>query len=653
MGVSKKLRNKRKKNLIAVLFATAILTSMMAIIKVSGVLILEKETVKLSSQQEVITEYQSSNESMKDNILDSSDKDNLENENEQESGSIGNTSTNLAVNSNSLTGLTVDSMVSAGNTFGVALKTDGTVWTWGNNTYGQLGNGEIENVNIEEPTRVLAVAGNEDEENIRYLENIKQISAGAYTVSALTSDGKVVSWGRNEHGQLANGVTANSGVPVYVQKQIEITDEEGNITKELVDLDNIVSISQGSSHVLALANDGTVWSWGLNNYGQLGINVGSTTASNANYKRTYAVKVQKQVSETITNEDGTETTTTHLEDLDNVKEISGGTDFSVALLNDGTVWSWGLGTSGQIGNYGASTVYIPKQVKINSTDFLTDVEKIDAGGLQTIALKTDGTVWSWGINRYGNLGINVSSTTTSNGNYKRTYAVQVLKAAGIPIEDVVDISSIYETSFAMTSTGELYGWGLNTSGQIGDYTVSNRAIATRVKTNAKEYLTGIKTLVEGQHTNINYYIDEKGYLYQNGLVGVYKTTMSNRSANSIHVLKLDESYLKLSNNQEYLEVGKTLNLTPSYYNGFNLKNTKIALGNITYRSSNEDIAIVDNTGKVTAKSRGQVTIIAEDSTNGYIAEAIINVISEGATALPHVEVVSVLGRKDEKKPKNQ
>lgn len=225
MGISKKLRNKRKRNLITVLFGTAILTSMMAIIKVSGVLILEKETVKLSSQQEVITEYQ---------------------------------------NSNSLTGITVAPVISAGNTFGVALKTDGTVWTWGNNTYGQLGNGEIGNVNIEEPTRVLAVDGNEDEENIRYLENIKQISAGAYTVSALTSDGKVVSWGRNEYGQLANGLTANSGVPVYVQKQVEVEDEEGNITKELVDLDNIVSISQGSSHVLALANDGTVWSWGLN-----------------------------------------------------------------------------------------------------------------------------------------------------------------------------------------------------------------------------------------------------------------------------------------------------------------------------------------------------------------------------------------------------
>ena len=638
-AISKSVKT-QKDLLVGGLYGVAIVTSVMA---VTSLVNPSAELGKLEKSQEGLeSEYQVS--SNKDEESDSTN--NAQNQTELKEvtpDDVGasivrpsDESTNSHVNSNSLTELTVNPTISAGNTFGVALKKDGTVWTWGNNIYGQLGNGEIANVNIEEPTRVLAVDGNKDEENIKYLENIKQISAGAYTVSALTTDGKVVSWGRNEYGQLANGTTANLSVPVYVQKQVEVTDEEGNLTKELVDLDNIVAISQGSNHVLALAKDGTVWSWGLNSYGQLGINVGSTTASNANYKRTYAVKVQKQVTDIITNEDGTETTTIHLEDLDNVKQISGGTDFSVALLNDGTVWAWGRGDSGQIGNNGASTVYIPKQVKINSTDFLKDIQKIDAGGLQTLALDTNGNVWAWGINRYGNLGINASSATASNANYKRVYAVKVLKAAGTPIEDVVDISSIYETSFAMTSTGEIYGWGLNTSGQIGDYTVSNRAIATRVKINAKEYLGGIKTLVEGQHTNINYYIDEKGYLYQSGLVDKYRTAMSNHTANSFYALKLDETYLKLSNNQEYLEIGKTLNLTPSYYNGFNLQNNILTIGNITYRSSNEDIATVDNTGKVTAKSRGQVTIIAEDSTNGYTAEAIINVISEGATALPQV-----------------
>ena len=266
-AISKSVKT-QKDLLVGGLYGVAIVTSVMA---VTSLVNPSAELGKIEKSQEGLeSEYQVS--SNKDEESDSTN--NAQNQTELKEvtpDDVGasivrpsDESTNSHVNSNSLTELTVDPTISAGNTFGVALKTDGTVWTWGNNTYGQLGNGEIGNVNIEEPTRVLAVDGNEDEENIRYLENIKQISAGAYTVSALTSDGKVVSWGRNEYGQLANGLTANSGVPVYVQKQVEVEDEEGNITKELVDLDNIVSISQGSSHVLALANDGTVWSWGLN-----------------------------------------------------------------------------------------------------------------------------------------------------------------------------------------------------------------------------------------------------------------------------------------------------------------------------------------------------------------------------------------------------
>lgn len=190
------------------------------------------------------------------------------------------------------------------------MKKDGTVWTWGNNTYGQLGNGKIENINLQEPTQVVGLNGE------GYLENIKQITAGAYTVSALTQDGKVVSWGRNAYGQFGNNSTSDSGVPVYMKKQVEITDEEGNVTTELQDLDNIIQISAGSSHLLAVDVNGNVWATGYNNYGQLGINVGNTSSSNANFKRIYAVKVQKAIN--IVEEDGT--VTSGLADLDNVKK---------------------------------------------------------------------------------------------------------------------------------------------------------------------------------------------------------------------------------------------------------------------------------------------------------------------------------------------
>lgn len=514
-----------------------------------------------------------------------------------------------------------DAEIASGYAFGAALKADGSVWTWGNNTYGQLGNGKIENTNTSEPNRVLGIEGN------GYLENIKQISVGAYTTYALTSGGKVLNWGYNGEGELGNNSTANSGTPVYVQKQVEVIDENGKKSTKLVNLDNIIQISAGATHALALASDGTVWSWGRNNYGQLGINVGDTTANNANGKRVYAVKVQKQVSETITNEDGTETTTTHLEDLDNIKQISGGDCFSVALTNEGTVYAWGLGTTGQIGNAASGNVYIPTQVVgLNGEGYLTNIKQIDAGGIHTLALTEEGTVYAWGRDTEYQLG------NGANGNQNRP--VQVKIDAETPLTGIEEISAIYQTSYARTKDGKVYGWGLNTSGQIGDYTITNKGYATPVKTDAIGEIEDIKSLSDGQYTHTNYMIDRNGNIYGNGIATSYEL-ISNRTANTFFAIKLDETYLKINNNQDYVEVGTTFNLDIEYHNGLNLDNI-LQVGNLTYKSSDENIATVDNTGKVTTKTRGQVTIIVEDKTNGYKAEAIINVVSKNAKALPMV-----------------
>lgn len=610
MRENEKIEEKSKKYLLAVVLVLAIVTSIIAIFKLTGGFstfglsetALSSDNSESSGQPETValSEYS-------------------ENSDSDEMATTSLTSSSSQISAKSVNSLQ-NAQVASGNNFEVALKTDGTVWTWGNNQYGQQGNGVMENVNRQTPGQVVGTDGE------GYLENIKQITAGAYFAAGLTNDGKVVSWGYNAYGQLGNNSTTSTGIPVYVKKQVQITDEEGNVTTELQDLDNIIQISAGSSHLLAVDANGNAWAVGLNNYGQLGINVGNTTASNANYKRIYAVKVQKTVE--ITAEDGT--VTTELADLDNVKKVSGGTDFSTALLNDGTVMAWGLGTSGQIGNNAAATVYIPKAVYQ-----LTDVEDIDAGGLQTIALKTDGTVWAWGINRYGNLGINTASTTTSNAAYKKVVPVQVLKAASTPLTDVVEISSLYETSYARLEDGSVYGWGLNTSGQIGDNTVANKTVATSVKKAGGEDIKGIKILPDGQHTHVNIMIDENGYLYGNGVCSSYQM-MSNRVVNTYAVIKLDETVLKLSNNQDYIEIGQSVNLSANYNNGFNVANYTKPLGTITYRSSNEDIATVDATGKLTTKAVGQVTIIAEDTLNGTVAQSIINVVSKGATSIPRV-----------------
>jgi alpha-tubulin suppressor-like RCC1 family protein len=593
MKVSKKMRNKRKKTLLTVLAGTALLTSIVAATKFIGLeTSIQKLIQKSPEKDEQITYSQTNSDS-------------------------NQTTTNLDILTNSVK---ENVKIANGNNFTAVLKADGTVWTWGNNNYGQLGNGEIENSATYTLNQVIGVNAE------GYLSNIKQIAAGTYEMYALTNDGKVICWGRGAQGQHGNGDTQNSGTPVYAQTQVDITDEEGNINTEDRVLENIKQIAAGSSHVLALSNDGTVYTWGLNNYGQLGIGVAHTTASNVNGKRIYAVKVQKEIE--ITDEEGN--ITTQLADLDRIKQVSGGNDFSVALTQEGSVLAWGLGTSGQIGNSAAANVTLPTPV----TD-LENVTKIDAGGLHTLALKEDGTVWAWGLNRYGQLGINTASTTSSNAAYKRTYPVQVLKAAGTPLTDVIDISANLETSYAITEDETAYGWGLNTSGQIGDNTATNKYIATQIIKYTKEPITGIKMFSEGQNTNTNYLIDEKGYIYANGVSTSYQL-LSDRVTNNLVATPVDETYLKLSHNQAYLEVENTVDLQVSYHNGLNVINKALTPENITYRTSNEEIATVDNNGKVTAKSRGYVTIIAEDTTNGYIAQSIINVIAKGATALPQV-----------------
>ena len=228
---------------------------------------------------------------------------------------MSSSESNFSVNSTSEYDIN-NAQIASGNLFELALKPDGTVWSWGNNSYGQLGNGNIANEKISQPNQVLGVNGEGK------LSNIKQISVGESFAIALTDDGKVLAWGQNTYGQLGNNTTDSSGVPVYVQ------DENGK------DIENIKQISAGSFHGLAVSNDGTVYSWGLNSYGQLGLNVGNTTASNADYKRVVAQKVkQKNV---VTSEDGTEST--EIGELDNIKQVSGGHDFSVALTNDGEVY---------------------------------------------------------------------------------------------------------------------------------------------------------------------------------------------------------------------------------------------------------------------------------------------------------------------------
>jgi len=264
--------------------------------------------------------------------------------------------------------------VSAGTQFSTALKQDGTVWTWGWNS-GNLGDGTY--------TNRLTPVQVKGENGIDFLTNVIAISAGQYYILALKDDSTVWAWGSNP-GTLGDGTTTNRPTPVRVIN----SDGIGFLT-------DVVAVSSGYSHSVALKDDGSVWTWGCNYYGQLGC--GDTV------ERLTPVQVKDQDGENF---------------LTNVVAISAGGDFTIALKDDGTVWSWGWNYFGQLGNgvFGGENPdfndgidrNLPTQV-LN----LTNIIYISAGNSHAVALKQNGTFWTWGRNRDGALGDGSSSVDES------------------------------------------------------------------------------------------------------------------------------------------------------------------------------------------------------------------------------------------------
>ncbi|MCE3229897.1 MAG: rcc [Bacteroidetes bacterium] len=206
------------------------------------------------------------------------------------SGQLGNNTTNSSSTPIQVTGISNVSKIAAGRYHCLALKNDGTLWVWGSNAYGQLGNGTTTQSKV--PIQIS-------------LTNVVQIAAGEEQSLALKSDGTVWAWGYNNVGQLGNGNNTTSNVPVQVSSLSGITD---------------ISTLIGD-HCVALKNDGTVWAWGYNFYGQLGNN--TNTSSN----------VPVQVS-----------------GLTNVTDVEAGGNHCLAMKNDGSIWAWGGNVNGELGD---------------------------------------------------------------------------------------------------------------------------------------------------------------------------------------------------------------------------------------------------------------------------------------------------------------
>jgi len=274
-----------------------------------------------------------------------------------------------------------------------AVKSDGTLWSWGRNTFGQLGDGTTDDKLS--PTQI----GTD--------HNWKSVYAGDFFAIALKTDGTLWAWGQNTHGQLGIGNQIDQNSPVQIGTD---TDWE--------------TASAGGFFSMALKTNGTLWTWGYNFFGQLGI------GTNINQKSPVQVG------------------TSHA-----WKTISAGWAHALALQADATLWAWGYNYSGQVGNGTNQHPNTPQQISQDK-----HWTQIAAGGFHSLALTNAGALYTWGDNEYGALG--VDSTTT---------ATNIPQQMGSNTDwNYIDAGTEY--TLALKTNGTLWTWGGNYYGQLGDGT---------------------------------------------------------------------------------------------------------------------------------------------------------------------------------------
>ena len=287
--------------------------------------------------------------------------------------------------------------VAAGGYHSLAVKNDGTVWAWGLNDNGQLGDGTT--INRLSPVQVLGVGGS------GFLTGVVQVAAGGSHSLAVKNDGTVWAWGQNTSGQLGDNSTTNRSTPVQVLKgaSLSVTDY----------LTGVVQICGGHAHSVAMKSDGTVFAWGNNMNGQLGD--GTNTSS------PIPVQAVKGASSSSTAY------------LTGVVQISVGNQYSMALKSDGTVFAWGSSSNGQLGDgtFGSGTYNpAPVQVKgVGGTGNLTGVSQVCCVSTTAAALKSDGTVYTWGDGSKGQLGD--GSTTGTQATPVKTSLISSAASLGV------------------------------------------------------------------------------------------------------------------------------------------------------------------------------------------------------------------------------
>ncbi|MCP3142295.1 RCC1 domain-containing protein [Pyxidicoccus xibeiensis] len=322
------------------------------------------------------------------------------------SGQLGNGTQTLSNVPVRVTGLPAIQAIAAGENHSLALGVDGTIWAWGQNNAGQLGDGtkthRLSPVSVSVPGGAVAIAG------------------GLAHSLAIAADGSVYSWGQNAYGQLGDGTTSSRLTPVRLSLPV-----------------SIAAVSAGWYHSMALGADGRVWTWGYNNNGQIG---NGSASSSIHQLSPYLVSLAHGAT-----------------------AIAAGGNHSLALLSNKSVVAWGHNANGQLGNGTTTSAHAPVAVGLTG-----EVSAIAVGGNFSLAIDSTGAAWSWGQNNVGQLG---DGSTT-----QRTLPVWVLG-----VSDAQALSGGLFHALALRPGCPFWAWGQNSSGQLGDGTLTHRLTKTQTQ----------------------------------------------------------------------------------------------------------------------------------------------------------------------------
>ena len=516
------------------------------------------------------------------------------------SGQLGNNSqvnSELPVQSQGLANV---QKLAAGYRESAAIVSGGKLYTWGENLYGQLGDGS--NVTKLIPNQITA------------LTNVEEAAINIHTM-ARTSDGKVYGWGQNKNGQIGDNSTNSSWVPVLVPdaqnfKSLAVSenvsagigsdkvytwgsnryDQVWNgypiagspeftwkryVLPKRIEFPSIsvADMSHNFFHTMCVDTTGNLWTWGGNDFGQLGqgnklansyptkvTSLSGVSGVAAGLYHSAAVKTDGTVwtfglgqQSQLGYSSPASTQPQQIAGLTNVVAVAAGDYHTVALKTDGTVWAWGANDKGQLGNGNTITQVAPIQVA-----GLSGVKAIRACGANTIALKTDGTVWGWGNNTYGQLGENITAAQsmplqiqglaniskvaagmnfilaldTNHDVYGLgannlgqlgigTYVNQSVPVKNPNVSGIQDIAAGIAHAAVIKSNNLVYTWGDNGFGQLGNGTVSRSPIPVLCEGIREwpDYITDIQQVYAGGYTTSGINYNETNWMWGNNIDG--------------------------------------------------------------------------------------------------------------------------------------